>query len=200
MRGVELSSPEANRYGRPQDGDMIIKKVTDYDPTETFAGFLMPCHSTPWRSQFVYPGLRAWALGCEPPIDLPAGSAERDSYRDEADRFYDNPLLFLQTEINTRERPWPRYIVGFEGIGDILKAYYEGAAGMPGFKVMERWRGYNSHWHDDPRRRGDVVVWEFIDGSRLQARAEKEEQERERRKWTFEDEKWLRGAKTSRPD
>lgn len=30
-------------------------------------GFLMPCHSTPWRSSVMGAG-EMWALGCEPPI------------------------------------------------------------------------------------------------------------------------------------
>ncbi|KAE8452483.1 hypothetical protein EG329_000385 [Mollisiaceae sp. DMI_Dod_QoI] len=138
-------------------------KKTDYSDDETFAAFLMPCHSTPWRSQLFHPGLKAWALTCEPPIHLAAHSKERETYRDEADRFYDDPLKFLKEEVGTKERPWPRYVVGFEGIEGILKEYYEGT--MKGHKVQERWRTFNSHWHDDSRRKGDVVVWEFVDGS-----------------------------------
>jgi phosphatidylinositol glycan class B len=132
-----------------------------FDHDEVFAGFLMPCHSTPWRSRLYHRDLRAWALGCEPPIGK--DGEEREAYRDEADRFYDDPKGFLEREMNTRERPWPRYIVGFEGVGDALKEYYESA--MKGFKVRERWRGRSSDWHDDWRRKGDVVVWEFVDGS-----------------------------------
>jgi GPI mannosyltransferase 3 len=155
-RGILLSSPEANLYAE-------FNKTTDYSDSETFVGFLMPCHSTPWRSQLVYPNLKAWALGCEPPLHLTAHSAERENYRDEADRFYDDPIKFLKTEINTRERPWPRYIVGFEGIEGVLKEYYEEK--MKGHVVRERWRGFSSQWHDDQRRKGDVVVWQFVDGS-----------------------------------
>ena len=173
----------------------MFVKQTDYDPYETFAGFLMPCHSTPWRSQLFYPGLKAWALTCEPPVDIPAGSKEREEYRDEADRFYDSPLEFLKSEVNTRERPWPRYIVGFEGVGDVLKEYYESEAGMPGFRVRERWRGRNSQWHDDWRRQGDVVVWEFVDGSKISAREEIEREERERRERNTKNTEWLRDWK-----
>ena len=85
-------------------------------------------------------------------------------YRDEADRFYDDPVRFLKEEVNTKEKPWPRYVVGFEGIEGVLKSYYEEE--MKGFVVREKWRGFNSHWHDDSRRKGDVVVWEFVDGSK----------------------------------
>jgi len=93
-------------------------------------------------------------------------SEERARYRDEADRFYDDPVGFLKREVNTKERPWPRYVVGFEGVEDVLREYYESE--MKGFKVRERWRAANSHWHDDWRRKGDVVVWEFVDGSKME--------------------------------
>lgn len=155
-RGNLLSSPVAGIHDE-------FKKTTDYTDSETFVGFLMPCHSTPWRSQLFYPGLKAWALSCEPPIHLAAHSAERENYRDEADRFYDDPMKFLSEEVNNKEKPWPRYVVGFEGIEDVLKSYYENE--MKGFVVKEKWRARNSHWHDDQRRQGDVVVWEFVDGS-----------------------------------
>jgi len=154
--GNLLSSPRANEYAE-------FNKTTDYDDSETFVGFLMPCHSTPWRSKLVHPGLKAWALGCEPPLHLAARSKAREEYRDEADRFYDDPGRFLKDEVSTRERPWPRYIVGFEGIEGELRDYYEGE--MKGHVVMERWRGFSSQWHDDDRRRGDIVVWGFGEGS-----------------------------------
>lgn len=71
-------------------------------------------------------------------------------------------MKFLKEEVNTRERPWPKYAVGFEGIEGWLREYYEGE--MKGFKVREKWRTGNSAWHDDWRRKGDVVVWEFVEG------------------------------------
>jgi phosphatidylinositol glycan class B len=155
--GVLLSSPDANMY-------TDFNKITDYSDSETFVGFLMPCHSTPWRSQLVYPGLKAWALGCEPPLHLAAHSAEREAYRDEADRFYDDPVRFLREEVGGKERPWPRYIVGFEGIEGVLREYYEGE--MKGHVVKERWRRFSSQWHDDERRKGDIVVWGFEEGGK----------------------------------
>jgi phosphatidylinositol glycan class B len=161
--GALLTSSEAKKH----EVASWYKEKVPFDDDQTFAGFLMPCHSTPWRSQFFYPGLKAWALTCEPPIGLEKGSLARERYRDEADRFYDDPKGFLEREVNTRERPWPRYIVGFEGIGEVLKEYYEET--MKGFRVREKWRGVNSHWHDDPRRKGDVVVWEFVDATKMDA-------------------------------
>ncbi|PBP19118.1 Alg9-like mannosyltransferase [Diplocarpon rosae] len=143
--------------GRP------LSSLNSSEPTETFVAFLMPCHSTPWRSQLIHSNLHAWALTCSPPLHLAAYTAEREAYRDEADRFYDDPHKFLREEVGTRERPWPRYVVGFEGIEGDLRTWYEDK--MKGFKVKERWRTGNSQWHDDWRRVGDVVVWEFVDGS-----------------------------------
>jgi phosphatidylinositol glycan class B len=29
---------------------------------------------------------------------------------------------------------------------------------LDGTRYEECWRGFNTHWHDDGRRRGDVVV------------------------------------------
>lgn len=154
-RGLPLSHPDANKFETEGWG----KKNAPFDESQTFAAFLMPCHSTPWRSRLFYPGLRAWALTCEPPIDV----ADPAGYRDEADRFYDDPVGFLEREVGGRERPWPRYVVGFEGVGEWVREYYQGR--MKGLEVRERWRGGNSQWHDDWRRRGDVVVWEFVEGS-----------------------------------
>ncbi|CZT02488.1 hypothetical protein WAI453_002060 [Rhynchosporium graminicola] len=160
-RGRLLSSPDAGI-------DDVIQKISTYTDDETFVAFLMPCHSTPWRSSLIHPGLKAWALTCEPPIHLKPGE-ERSNYRDEADRFYDDPQKYLGEEVGGRERPWPRFVVGFEGIEGDLRSFYEGEKGgesrMKGFRMRERWRTGNSHWHDDERRVGDVVVWEFVDKS-----------------------------------
>ncbi|KAJ5225500.1 GPI mannosyltransferase 3 [Penicillium chermesinum] len=142
------------------------------------AGFLMPCHSTPWRSHMVYPSIHAWALTCEPPINMNA--AEKAIYRDEADQFYDNPEIFLATHMvgglrHIPRRPsytpgsrslsppsasrkpyvheWPDYLVFFQQLEPTLKPLLRGS------NYGECNRIYNSAWHDDWRRRGDVVVW-----------------------------------------
>lgn len=152
----------------PQRGELVLSGSTvkefltrykDHTPDETFAAFLMPCHSTPWRSHLIYPNLHAWALTCEPPLHIPANTPERATYRDEADRFYDDTQMFLKTEIGVKERPWPRYIVGFEGIRPTLETYL--AAEKPEWRFREKWSGFNSHWHDDGRRFGNVIVWEL---------------------------------------
>ena len=62
-------------------------------PSTMSVGFLMPCHSTPWRSHLVFPSIKAWALTCEPPVNFNASA--RASYVDEADQFYTDPHKFL---------------------------------------------------------------------------------------------------------
>ncbi len=138
------------------------------EDNETFAAFLMPCHSTPWRSHLVYSNLHAWALTCEPPLDVPAGTPERANYRDEADRFFDDPVGFLKREVGNKHRPWPRYIVAFEGVTDlenVLREYIEDIMG--GWTLKRNNEFFNSHWHDDSRRRGKVLVWEMAQAAEV---------------------------------
>ena len=128
--------------------------------TVTTVGFLMPCHSTPWRSHLVYPGIHAWALTCEPPVDIPP--ERRGGYLDEADRFYMNPSAYMQTHLVEPSAPnavrgfhrlWPQYLMFFEQLEPTLRKH----ASDKGYR--ECWRGFNTHWHDDWRRKGYVVVW-----------------------------------------
>ncbi|USP76583.1 glycosyltransferase family 22 protein [Curvularia clavata] len=150
--------------------------------TNTTAAFLMPCHSTPWRSHLVYPEITAWALTCEPPIHVPL--AERSTYLDEADEFYIHPgpvgwlkanMEDVDTVRNTGSRSsqhwmrqdpkfkrkyrrqWPQHLVFFEQLEETLQEHLSGS------RYKECWRGFNSHFHDDRRRVGDVIVW-CLDG------------------------------------
>ncbi|KAJ5923460.1 GPI mannosyltransferase [Penicillium verhagenii] len=133
------------------------------------AGFLMPCHSTPWRSHLVYP-IHAWALSCEPPVDF--NEAQKAVYRDEADQFYDNPTHFLQENMagglrylprqpsyvtglqspNPDLHEWPDYLIFFAQLEPTMHNLVRGS-------YDECWRSWNTAWHDDWRRRGDIVVW-----------------------------------------
>lgn len=141
------------------------------------AGFLMPCHSTPWRSHLVYPTIHAWALSCEPPINL--SEAEKAVYRDEADQFYDDPSGFLRHNMagglrHLPRRPtyasgpryipgpatsaptqhdWPDYLIFFAQLEPTLNNLLRGSS------YAECWRTFNTDWHDDWRRHGDIVVW-----------------------------------------
>ncbi|KPI45516.1 GPI mannosyltransferase 3 [Cyphellophora attinorum] len=167
-------------------------------------GFLMPCHSTPWRSHLQYPptnsspGIDAWALTCEPPLGLSSAIEKRD-YVDEADRFYLDPATWLQQRMSrsppaTRflpaqrneagvivgpakpnkviniknrsdletgwrtkpgsRRPWPEYLIFFSQLEPQMKQLVGRASGYTECK-----RVWNSHWHEDWRRRGEIVVW-----------------------------------------
>jgi phosphatidylinositol glycan class B len=153
-------------------------KASDSVPkTGISAGFLMPCHSTPWRSHLVYPSINAWALSCEPPIDLNA--TQKAVYRDEADQFYDDPSQFLRqnmagglrhlprrpsysssayshlakTPNQSPQHEWPDYLVFFAQLEPTLHPLLRGSS------YGECWRTFNTAWHDDWRRRGDIVVW-----------------------------------------
>lgn len=130
-------------------------------------GFLMPCHSTPWRSHLIHPEISAWALTCEPPLDVPY--QWRDQYQDEADAFYNYPggwidhhLTDHKSIMNTQpfsrptpeqhQRHWPDYLVFFEHLEPVMNAVLDDT------RYKEHARFFNTHWHDDMRRRGDVIV------------------------------------------
>lgn len=130
--------------------------------------FMMPCHSTPWRSHLVFPGIDARALTCEPPLDVPI--AERTTYLDEADQFYADPVTWMQEhmedpsnlrgrrlqgqiEIHQGKAQWPEYLVFFEHLEPTMTDF------LAKTDYKQCWRGFNTHWHDDRRRQGDVVVW-----------------------------------------
>ncbi|KAH8428479.1 putative glycosylphosphatidylinositol-alpha 1,2 mannosyltransferase [Aspergillus melleus] len=144
-------------------------------------GFLMPCHSTPWRSHLVDPDLRAWALTCDPPIGLSA--TQKETYLDEADQFYADPAQFLRsnmlggtrhvprqpsytnphyypaTSLTTAEfqfnspHPWPDYLVFFAALEPTLNGILWSST------YRECHRTFNTAWHDDSRRKGDIIVW-----------------------------------------
>ncbi|KEF52592.1 uncharacterized protein A1O9_11435 [Exophiala aquamarina CBS 119918] len=50
-------------------------------------------------------------------------------------------------------RPWPDYLAFFAQLEPTLQSALRGSG------YMECRRLFNSHWHDDRRRTGDVVVW-----------------------------------------
>ncbi|KJZ72851.1 GPI mannosyltransferase 3 [Hirsutella minnesotensis 3608] len=150
-------------------GPRINATVPLSDDGELFSLFLMPCHSTPWRSHLVHPRLNAYALSCEPPLHTEPDSPERRSYRDEADRFYDDPLRFLRFELFTPDRPGgrtlpgaPRFVVGFEGIEPWLRDFLATKeAEALGWRHLDRvWSGFNGLFSDDWRRAGRILVWD----------------------------------------
>jgi phosphatidylinositol glycan class B len=142
--------------------------TTNQNDDRLFALFLMPCHSTPWRSHLVYPHLTARALTCEPPLHTLPGTTERETYRDEADRFYDDPLGFLGREVwplddASTQQTVPRYVVGFEGIHPWLEEFFASTAAKEtlGDVTLDKvWEGWNGFFNEDWRRGGRMVVWE----------------------------------------
>ncbi|GJN80521.1 glycosylphosphatidylinositol anchor biosynthesis [Purpureocillium lilacinum] len=153
-------------YERIHPASVQLAHATHRPPQprdELFAVFLMPCHSTPWRSHLVYPGLDAYALTCEPPLHTQPNTPERDNYRDEADRFYDDPVGFLAGELFAPDRglPLPRYIIGFEGIEPWLREFLETPRGKQlGLRIRRVWGGFNGFVNEDWRRSGRMLVWD----------------------------------------
>ncbi|ODQ54917.1 hypothetical protein SAICODRAFT_64193 [Saitoella complicata NRRL Y-17804] len=131
--------------------------VMDYlknEPDVQSVGFLMPCHSTPWQSHLHNPALddASWFLTCEPPLRFSID--ERKTYRDEADRFYDDPAGFLRENLDeVGGLAWTSHLVFFEVLEGFVKEYTEGS------DYRECARFFNTHFHDDRRRTGDVVVY-----------------------------------------
>ncbi|KAK6529977.1 glycosylphosphatidylinositol anchor biosynthesis [Orbilia ellipsospora] len=145
-------------------------------------GFLMPCHSTPWGS-YMWEAIRrnhttsgpqpnAWFLTCEPPLGIPI--EDRRSYLDEADQFYANTTEFLMQWFGTppvlavgekgyaqggidRNKRWPEKLVTFEATAALVEGYLRIGEPDCGYKECNRF--FNSHFHDDWRRKGDVIVW-----------------------------------------
>ncbi|ODV90519.1 glycosyltransferase family 22 protein [Tortispora caseinolytica NRRL Y-17796] len=119
-------------------------------------GFLMPCHSTPWQSYFHSPHTDAWFLTCEPPIGY--SLEDRSTYRDEADKFYDNTELFVKTQITKSgtngTHAWPEYLVFFEQMLPLMQQYCNTT-----LHYEEHRRFFNTYFHDDHRRSGDIIVW-----------------------------------------
>jgi phosphatidylinositol glycan class B len=124
-----------------QRGVVDVMLWLKQEPTVKSIGVLMPCHSTPWYS-IIHKDIDMWFLTCEPPLD--------DTILDEADMFYQNPLQFLKTQ---QQYAWPTsHLVLFDNLMPTLENYLR----QEGYTECKRF--FNSHFHDDSRRRGDVVV------------------------------------------
>ena len=144
----------------------------------TSVGFLMPCHSTPWTTSIQpnSPGKTMWALTCEPPLHVTP--TERTTYLDEADQFYLSPIDFLRRNFPTPPRKggnpkkrmleqtkyqWPDRLVFFAALEQAVLKEYLGVGNKEVGKEDSRYapcrRFWNSHFHDDKRRQGSVVVY-----------------------------------------
>ncbi|KAJ9155040.1 Mannosyltransferase [Pleurostoma richardsiae] len=174
------SAPQSSAALSSPALDPLALSAAAANGTELFALFLTPCHSTPWRSHLIYPTLRARALTCEPPLHTAPRSAERETYLDEADRFYRAAeggswgRAFLAEEMwplltggdddgrHVRGGEVPRYIVGFEGIEGLLEGFFapDGEGKDMGVQLERVWEGRNGLFNEDWRRRGLLVVWD----------------------------------------
>jgi phosphatidylinositol glycan class B len=124
-------------------------------------GFLMPCHSTPYWSE-LSTQVPMWFITCEPP---PMG-ADPTTYTDESTHFYASPSTFLSNHLSDKvsivdtamtHKPkwWPSHVVLFEALLD-----HEGVATLLTQRhYVECARFFNSHFHDDARRHGDILVY-----------------------------------------
>ncbi|PHH71493.1 hypothetical protein CDD82_6483 [Ophiocordyceps australis] len=151
-------------YERTHPSPALAHSSNPSNSDDLFALFLTPCHSTPWRSHLIHPHLTAYALSCEPPLHTAPNSPERADYRDQADRFYDDPDAFLRLELvpSLAARP-PRYVVGFEGIEPLLHHFATSPEAKSwGVRRVDRvWTGFNGFFNEDWRRRGSMVVWDL---------------------------------------
>ncbi|KNE54667.1 hypothetical protein AMAG_00625 [Allomyces macrogynus ATCC 38327] len=142
-------------------------------PDTTSIYFLMPCHSTPLYS-YLGRNVRTGWLTCEPPVFMDA--AARAEYLDEDRAFYARIEPSLK-EWNWRDR-WASTALGTStAAGTAGVPAGAAVADVPASHVVvfndlyrvhnatgvlaeygECARFFNSHVHDDARRRGDVVV------------------------------------------
>lgn len=96
-----------------------LAELASQRPNNTSFLFLMPCHSTPLFSH-LHENVSVRFLTCEPNL------ADDALYKDEADRFYENPNAWLRTEFPPTG-PLPSHIVTFDtlvpAISNILSRY-----------------------------------------------------------------------------
>lgn len=146
-----------------QRGVIDVVEYLSTEPNVTSVGFLMPCHSTPYQSH-LHRDIPTWFLTCEPPIGFTV--EEQKTYLDQADRFYKDPLEFLQTqfpdsvEVSATEARtalfYPSHVAIFVSLEDHSP---EAIAHLISLGYKRGVSFFNSHAHDDWRRTGRVVVY-----------------------------------------
>lgn len=153
-----------------EKGVIDVINYLKYDPDVYSVGFLTPCHSTPWQSYLHRPELQnsTWFLTCEPPLHLlnsENSSKEVESYMDESDIFYDNPEKFLYQNLppvfnkglrspgKEYKYEWPTHLVVFQDLEPFISNYLKDSP------YVECERFFNTYFHWDDRRRGDVIVY-----------------------------------------
>lgn len=140
-------------------GEIDVVRYLKNTPGVQSVGFLTPCHSTPWHSMLHRRELvsSSWFLTCEPPLHLARGNIENvKAYRDELDQFFDDPVGFLDEKLGHPTKHgdnWPSHVVIFEPMERILESYLDGSV------YHECARFFNSYFHWDGRRSGDIIVY-----------------------------------------
>ncbi|KAG0064799.1 glycosylphosphatidylinositol anchor biosynthesis [Linnemannia elongata] len=120
--------------------------------------FIMPCHSTPWYSNVHLRDakpLSMWFITCSPPL----GGVDPTTYKDESDIFYEDPVAFMDNLFKNRSsttNPKESHLVFFE---DLINTTPDMRVWLDSQGYHECARFFNSHFHDDSRRRGDVLVY-----------------------------------------
>lgn len=158
-----------------EKGVIDVINFLKFNPDVDTIGFLTPCHSTPLHLYLHREDLKdkIWSLSCDPPspayVDpekyMPKAIKEYlENYKDVSDVFYEDPKMFLDVNfppLNKRFRnrrrsynyEWPTHLVFFESLEPFMKQYLQNS------KYEECDRFFNSYFHWDARRQGDVVVY-----------------------------------------
>ncbi|KAL2920144.1 glycosylphosphatidylinositol anchor biosynthesis [Polyrhizophydium stewartii] len=148
--------------------------------------FLMPCHSTPFYSH-IHRNISMRMVTCEPPIGVTNRAAYRDEtdvLYDDPEGFV---RTYFETQLGNKTLSWPTPAPALGAFHTAAGVYmdvpgqpyrvrrYTWASHVVMFDNARLWplvsrlmdgsdytqcaRFFNSHFHDDSKRLGDVVVW-----------------------------------------
>ncbi|KAH8303800.1 hypothetical protein KR018_006602, partial [Drosophila ironensis] len=79
--------------------------------------YLMPCHSTPYFSH-IHENVTMRFLTCEPNLD------KKEQYKDEADRFFDDPLRWLNANVPVHPiTAMPSHVVLFDPLAEKISVF-----------------------------------------------------------------------------
>lgn len=131
---------------RHERGVLEVVQFLSSDVSVTKFAVLAPCHSTPWQSHLHQKRLDdSWFVTCEPPLGLEGSSSIIvANYKDESDVFYDDPATYIK-----QLQPGLSHVVAFEPLHELLT--------LMGY--VEQRRFFNSDFHWDERRWGDIIVY-----------------------------------------
>lgn len=137
-----------------EKGEMDIIQYLRTNQLVNDFGFLTPCHSTPWQSHLHNPMFESssWFITCEPPLHLDKATLDIiKTYRDESDQLFDDPIGFMNRNFPTKYN-WPSHLIIYENFIEMHPILIDN-----GYNICHR--VFNSYFHWDPRRRGDLVVY-----------------------------------------